>query len=266
MVLDDLKRMGVQSVSNIGPSISYVDHDSEIYKVLTSAGITSTTRSTCSSSPRTRWTWSRSGSPSPRRTRFASARKHSPRVLLPCRHHEGRPVGLRQRHRPRGRRRPTPKPSWPSSARSPGDPLRLSRRRDGNGEDAQYMLDHTSADGFWTGSSTERLPIEQRSPPQRRVRGAAILEKSRQRLNTQLTTGEHHDHSRNSGHDGHQGGRGPMPRRRHRHLGRHALHHRHRRRGDADQHVDVTNETVAERGGTPLATCASTRRARLRPR
>ena len=26
MVLDDLKRMGVQSVSNIGPSISYVDH------------------------------------------------------------------------------------------------------------------------------------------------------------------------------------------------------------------------------------------------
>jgi predicted TIM-barrel enzyme len=27
-------------------------------------------------------------------------------------------------------------------------------------EDAQYMLDHTSCDGFWTGSSTERIPIE----------------------------------------------------------------------------------------------------------
>jgi predicted TIM-barrel enzyme len=27
-------------------------------------------------------------------------------------------------------------------------------------EDAQYILDHTSCDGFWTGSSTERLPIE----------------------------------------------------------------------------------------------------------
>ena len=26
--------------------------------------------------------------------------------------------------------------------------------------DAQYVLDHTSCDGFWTGSSTERLPIE----------------------------------------------------------------------------------------------------------
>jgi predicted TIM-barrel enzyme len=26
--------------------------------------------------------------------------------------------------------------------------------------DAQFMLDHTSCDGFWTGSSTERIPIE----------------------------------------------------------------------------------------------------------
>jgi predicted TIM-barrel enzyme len=27
-------------------------------------------------------------------------------------------------------------------------------------EEAQYMLDHTTAHGFWTGSSTERIPIE----------------------------------------------------------------------------------------------------------
>ncbi|MDH5604266.1 MAG: phosphoenolpyruvate hydrolase family protein, partial [Cyclobacteriaceae bacterium] len=39
-VLDDLKRIGVFSVSNIGPSISYVDKDSEIYRVLTKSGIT----------------------------------------------------------------------------------------------------------------------------------------------------------------------------------------------------------------------------------
>ena len=26
--------------------------------------------------------------------------------------------------------------------------------------EAQYMLDHTTAHGFWTGSSTERIPIE----------------------------------------------------------------------------------------------------------
>ena len=34
-------------------------------------------------------------------------------------------------------------------------------------EDAQYMLNNTSGHGFWTGSSTERLPIE------RAVLGAA---------------------------------------------------------------------------------------------
>jgi predicted TIM-barrel enzyme len=34
-------------------------------------------------------------------------------------------------------------------------------------EDTQYLLDHTSGHGFWTGSSTERLPIE------RAVLGAA---------------------------------------------------------------------------------------------
>ncbi len=28
-------------------------------------------------------------------------------------------------------------------------------------EDAQFILNHTSCDGIWTGSSTERIPIEQ---------------------------------------------------------------------------------------------------------
>ena len=27
-------------------------------------------------------------------------------------------------------------------------------------EEAQYMLNHTSGHGIWTGSSTERIPIE----------------------------------------------------------------------------------------------------------
>ena len=39
-VLERLKGMGVCSVSNIGPSISYVDKDSNLFRVLTSAGIT----------------------------------------------------------------------------------------------------------------------------------------------------------------------------------------------------------------------------------
>ena len=39
-VLARCKAMGVESVSNIGPSISYIDKDSTQYKVLTSSGIT----------------------------------------------------------------------------------------------------------------------------------------------------------------------------------------------------------------------------------
>ncbi|MDG1500497.1 MAG: phosphoenolpyruvate hydrolase family protein [Planctomycetota bacterium] len=39
MVLEDCRRMGVESVSNISPSISYVDKGSEIRDVLESAGI-----------------------------------------------------------------------------------------------------------------------------------------------------------------------------------------------------------------------------------
>ena len=39
-VLERLKAMGVMSASNIGPSISYVDKDSNLFRVLTSAGIT----------------------------------------------------------------------------------------------------------------------------------------------------------------------------------------------------------------------------------
>src|SRR4026208_2133988 len=39
-VLEQLKAMGVYSASNIGPSISYVDKDSNLFRVLSSAGIT----------------------------------------------------------------------------------------------------------------------------------------------------------------------------------------------------------------------------------
>lgn len=39
-VLEDCRRMGVESVSNISPSISYVDKGSDIRRVLESAGIT----------------------------------------------------------------------------------------------------------------------------------------------------------------------------------------------------------------------------------
>ncbi|MDA1265987.1 MAG: phosphoenolpyruvate hydrolase family protein, partial [Planctomycetota bacterium] len=39
-VIEQCRAMGVMSVSNIGPSISYVDKDSQIYKELNKSGIT----------------------------------------------------------------------------------------------------------------------------------------------------------------------------------------------------------------------------------
>ena len=39
-VLERLKSMGVMSVSNMGPSISYIDKDSNVYRVLVNSGIT----------------------------------------------------------------------------------------------------------------------------------------------------------------------------------------------------------------------------------
>ena len=39
-VIERCKSMGVYSISNIGPSISYVDKDSEVYRVMTKSGIT----------------------------------------------------------------------------------------------------------------------------------------------------------------------------------------------------------------------------------
>ena len=38
--LEQIKSIGVMSVSNIGPSVSYIDRDSEIFKVLRKCGIT----------------------------------------------------------------------------------------------------------------------------------------------------------------------------------------------------------------------------------
>ena len=39
MVINDLKAMGVFSISNIGPSISYVDKDSQVINVLKKSGV-----------------------------------------------------------------------------------------------------------------------------------------------------------------------------------------------------------------------------------
>lgn len=161
MVLDDCKRMGVQSVSNIGPSISYVDHDSEIYKVLTSAGITIDNEIEMLKLAKDEMDMVSIGLAFTEEDALRICLEAQPHVF--CFHAGTTKGGL--------------------SGYDSGIDLEttaanteavLVKLREvapetlfvchgaamETVEDAQYMLDHTSADGFWTGSSTERLPIE----------------------------------------------------------------------------------------------------------
>ncbi|MGI9643137.1 MAG: phosphoenolpyruvate hydrolase family protein [Acidimicrobiia bacterium] len=162
MVLDDLKRMGVHSVSNIGPTISYVDHDSEIYKVLTSAGITLDHEIDMLNLAKDQMDMVSIGLAFTEEDALRICEEAQPHVF--CFHAGTTKGGLT---------------GYDSGidleATAANTEAILVQLREVANEtlfvchgaametvsDAQYMLDHTSADGFWTGSSTERLPIEQ---------------------------------------------------------------------------------------------------------
>lgn len=159
-VLERLKAMGVYSVSNIGPSISYVDKDSNLFRVLSSAGITL---------------------------------QHEIDMLRLARELDMVSIGLafdeEDSLRVVGEAQPDIFCFHAGTTRGglkgydSGETIEQTAERTeavnrklralkhdlilvAHGaametpEDAQFMLDHTSCDGFWTGSSTERIPIE----------------------------------------------------------------------------------------------------------
>jgi len=166
-VLERLKSMGVMSVSNIGPSISYVDKDSNIYKVLVKSGVTFD-----------------------HEVEMLALAKEMEMVTVALAFDMEDSLQVVEQARPdifcfhAGTTR------GGLTGYDSGEQIEETARRSeevyaavreiapetilvGHGaametpEDAQYMLDNTSGHGFWTGSSTERLPIE------RAVLGAA---------------------------------------------------------------------------------------------
>jgi predicted TIM-barrel enzyme len=161
VVLEQLKAMGVMSVSNIGPSISYVDKDSNIYRVLTSAGITLDNEIEMLRLAR-EMDMVTVGLAFDDEDSLRLVGEAQPDIF--CFHAGTTKGGLK---------------GYDSGETIEGTAERTERvnaqlralKRDvilvAHGaametpEDAQYMLDHTSCDGFWTGSSTERIPIEQ---------------------------------------------------------------------------------------------------------
>ena len=161
MVLDECLAMGVNCVSNIGPSISYVDKDSEIFRVLQSAGITLQNEIDMLRLAREEMGMVSIGLAFTPEDALQIVEQARPHVF--CFHAGTTKGGLSGYDNGSTIEKTAAATEGVYQAVRAIDPDIILV---GHGaametpEDAQYMLDNTSGDGFWTGSSTERLPIE----------------------------------------------------------------------------------------------------------
>ncbi len=159
-VLNDLKAIGVFSVSNIGPSISYVDKDSEIYRVLTKSGITLDHEIEMLKLAKEMDMVS-VGLAFNMEDSIKMVEESMPDIFC---FHAGTTKG--------GLRGYDSGETIEETAARTEEANQLLRKIKPDlmliahgaaletPEDAQYILNHTSCDGIWTGSSTERIPIE----------------------------------------------------------------------------------------------------------
>lgn len=159
-VLQRLLGMGVMSVSNIGPSISYVDKDSNIYAVMKKSGITFENEVEMLALAKEMGMVT---------VALAFDMEDSLQVVrdarpdLFCFHAGTTKGGMRgfdsgETIEETARR--TEEVYQAVRAIEPETLLIAHGAALETPEDGQFMLDHTSGHGFWTGSSTERLPIE----------------------------------------------------------------------------------------------------------
>lgn len=159
-VLEDCRRMGVESVSNISPSISYVDKGSEIRRVLESAGITLQNEIDMLRLAQ-ELDMVGIGLAFDLEDSLALVEQAQPDVFC---FHAGTTKG--------GRTGFDSGETIEQTAARTEEVYRAVRELDPDviliahgaafetPADGQYILDHTRAQGLWTGSSTERLPIE----------------------------------------------------------------------------------------------------------
>lgn len=161
MIIEECRQMGVNSVSNIGPSVSYVDADSEIRRVLTSAGITLENEIEFLRYAREEAGMVTVGLAFTLEESLAIVEKARPHIFC---FHAGTTKG--------GIKGYDNGVTIEQTAEMTEAAYQAIRKIDPNvilvahgaamesPKDAKYMLDHTSGHGFWTGSSTERIPIE----------------------------------------------------------------------------------------------------------
>jgi len=161
MVLQQCKDMGVNSVSNIGPSISYIDHDSEIFKVLTSAGITIDNEIEMLKLAKDEMDMVSIGLAFTLEDSIRICAEAKPHIFC---YHAGTTKGGIKGYDNGMTIEETAEQTEHAYQKCrevhPDVILVGHGAAMENPADAQYMLDNTSGHGFWTGSSTERLPIE----------------------------------------------------------------------------------------------------------
>ncbi|NRA47976.1 MAG: phosphoenolpyruvate hydrolase family protein [Phaeodactylibacter sp.] len=160
MVLEDCQRMGVNAVSNIGPSISYVDKDSEIFKVMTSAGITIQHEIEMLKLAKEMGMVT-VGLGFTLEDSIAICGEAQPDIFC---FHAGTTQGGLMGYSGGLTLEQTAElteHAYGKCREAYEDVILVAHGAAlENPDDAQYILDNTSGHGFWTGSSTERLPVE----------------------------------------------------------------------------------------------------------
>jgi predicted TIM-barrel enzyme len=159
-VIERLKGMGVFSISNIGPSISYVDKDSQIFKVLNKSGITFDHEVEMLKAAKERGMVT---------VALAFDEEDSAKVVAEaqpdifCFHAGTTKGGLKGYD--------SGETIEETAARTEAVNKMVRESKEDviliahgaaleTPEDAQFMLNNTTCHGIWTGSSTERIPIE----------------------------------------------------------------------------------------------------------
>lgn len=160
MVLEEIRAMGVESVSNIGPSVSYVDKDSELYKVLRKSGITFEVECEMLALAK-EMGFVTVGLAFDMEDTVQMIESSKPDIFC---FHAGTTKG--------GQRGYDSGETIDVTAARTEEAYQKIRTINSDTllvahgaametpEDAQYILNNTTGHGFWTGSSTERLPIE----------------------------------------------------------------------------------------------------------
>ena len=159
--LERIKSLGVMSVSNIGPSVSYIDKDSNIYKVLRKCGVTFENEVEMLKLAKEQLGMVT--------VAVAFDEEDSLQVIEVARpdlfcFHAGTTKGGRRGYDSGETIEETAERSREVNERVKKILPEVICIAHGAAmetpEEAQYMLDHAACDGIWTGSSTERLPIE----------------------------------------------------------------------------------------------------------